>query len=277
MLKQRSLYGYYLQQSKQLTLWSPEETVSHCIEYYHRPTIEKLTKIFKQNIPLVLHYLKAHHCQNDDDFVAEGMMGLLYGIKKYNPMVGCKFSTYVSFWIKACILNHFEKNFYIYRANQSYSKLFYNLNKEIAKLEASGQEVSSEILANNLGQKPEDVETMRAFLQKSVSLNSMIGNNSDDETKSLIDILVSDDLTPDRAIEQDNYTSVLEFAIKDFTDTLTEIEAKVFRWRLSPFEEEKVSFRDLGYSLGISYEMVRIIQNKIQLRLKKFLQQRKLV
>ena len=57
-----------------------------------------------------------------DDMVAEGLLGLVKGIRRYNPHKGAKLSTFVFYWIRGEILEFLRKNDYLPRSVREKAK-----------------------------------------------------------------------------------------------------------------------------------------------------------
>jgi RNA polymerase sigma-32 factor len=51
-----------------------------------------------------------------DDLVQEGCLGLLQGIRRFNPKKGARLSTYAAFWIRAYIMKYLMDNVCVVRA-----------------------------------------------------------------------------------------------------------------------------------------------------------------
>ena len=125
-------------------------------------------KLVMANLRLVvkvaLDYSNYH--LNALDLVQEGNVGLLRAVKKFDPERGTRFSTYASFWIRAYILKYLMDSWSIVKVGtkDSQRKLFYSLNKEKEKLERSGVQPTSQVLAESLEVSVRDVEDMEKRL-----------------------------------------------------------------------------------------------------------------
>ena len=96
------------------------------------------------------------------DLIQEGNLGLIQAVKKFDPYQGVRLSSYASFWIKAYILRFILDNWRLVKigTTQAQRKLFFNLQKEKAKLEALGYSTEPKQLAESIGVKEKEVIQM---------------------------------------------------------------------------------------------------------------------
>ena len=73
-----------------------------------------MTKMVNANIGLVEKLANKLYIKNDqysfDDLYQEGVFGLIRGVNKFDPSVGCRFSTYSYYWIYSYIMRYCENN-----------------------------------------------------------------------------------------------------------------------------------------------------------------------
>lgn len=72
------------------------------------------------------------------EVIAEGNVGLLRALRRYDPEKGVRFSTYAMFWIKAAILGHVLNSWSLVRVGTTPAqrKLFFRLRAMKAQLSA---------------------------------------------------------------------------------------------------------------------------------------------
>jgi RNA polymerase sigma-32 factor len=89
-------------------------------------------------VKLAYEYRRAY--KNIMDLIQEGNIGLMQAVKRYDPYRGVKLSSYAAWWIRAYILRFILNNWRLVKlgTTQAQRKLFFNLNKEKAKLAAMG-------------------------------------------------------------------------------------------------------------------------------------------
>jgi RNA polymerase sigma-32 factor len=76
-----------------------------------RPALEK--RLVESNMRLVIKIAREHdrtRGRDLDDLVQEGCLGLLEGIRRFDPSKGTRLTTYAAFWIRAFIMKHLMNN-----------------------------------------------------------------------------------------------------------------------------------------------------------------------
>lgn len=261
----------YAVESKKYGLLSEIEERILCNDYYIGRHQNQLNRLVHHNLRLVLSI--ASHFPREEDVLSEGMIGLVEGIKRFNPSCGTKLSTYVTYWIKAYIFKYVLDSHRLVRlgSTPSQRKLFFNLNKVKNQLKSLGQELSPETIANHLQVNAQDVIEMEQRLLMEARLDAPLKNLSDGDT-TLLDTISCDGLTPDEALERMEEQFRIECEVKEFRTTLSAFEQKVFDARFATDKEEQITLRDLGDSLGVSHECVRQSQNKMLPKLRRFME-----
>ena len=95
---------------------SHEEEIKLCRQAQLQDHTSKyaMTKMVNANIGLVEKLANKLYIKNDqysfDDLYQEGVFGLIRGVNKFDPSVGCRFSTYSYYWIYSYIMRYCENN-----------------------------------------------------------------------------------------------------------------------------------------------------------------------
>ncbi|AIX32391.1 subfamily RNA polymerase sigma-70 subunit [Synechococcus phage ACG-2014f] len=95
---------------------SHEEEIKLCRQAQLQDHTSKyaMTKMVSANIGLVEKLANKLYIKNDqysfDDLYQEGVFGLIRGVNKFDPSVGCRFSTYSYYWIYSYIMRYCENN-----------------------------------------------------------------------------------------------------------------------------------------------------------------------
>lgn len=244
-------------------LFTPAEEVEITTKYFLTKDVTIRNKIAAHNLRLVLKI--ANEYPRNQELVNEGCIGLIKGIEKFDPSRGYKLSTYVSYWIRAYILNFIVNDARLVKlgTTQVQKKLFFNLNKERAKLEAKGLEVSAEMIAERLVVSEKDVQEMESRLKES-SLDEPVTQEGDSISK--IDLVTSDAMTPDEALFSAEKEEVIQKNFTLFRNSLSTTEKIVFESRMLGDE----TLQEVGDKLNVSRERIRQIELKIKEHFKKF-------
>lgn len=252
-------------------LLTPEEELELTTKYFETKDVALRNKIAAHNLRLVLKI--ASEYPRNQELVNEGCIGLVKGIEKFDPTRGNKLSTYVSYWIKAYILNFIVNDARLVKlgTTQNQRKLFFNLRKERAKMEAQGLEVTPEMIAERLVVSEKDVKEMETRLGKDSSLDDPVGQDQGDSL-SKIDLVTSDAMTPDEALASAEKEEVIKKSFALFRGSLAANEKVVFESRVLGDETLQV----VGDKLNVSRERVRQIESRIRERLQRFAEAKQL-
>jgi RNA polymerase sigma-32 factor len=198
------------------------------------------------------------------EMIAEGNIGLMQAVKKFEPEKGFRLSTYAMWWIKASIQEYVLKSWSMVRigTNAAQKKLFFNLRKMKSRIQATEdrnltpEEISE--IAIDLDVSQSDVIDMdRRLSSPDFYLHTPMGDNDDgqwidnlEDTRPSHEVLLleHDDMKHKKAI------------FKQALEHLSEREKEIlFARRMS---EPPLTLDDLSHKFDISKERVRQIENK---------------
>jgi len=136
-------------------------------------------RIIEANLKLVISIAKhyAHNKLMFLDLVQEGNIGLIKSIKKFDPTLGYKFSTFSSFWIKQEIIRSIENKGRIIRVPVNVSKTIQKLKKLVnTEVDAKG-EIDKKTIAATVKIREEKVEDLMQYFDDSCSIEKLIDKN----------------------------------------------------------------------------------------------------
>jgi RNA polymerase sigma-32 factor len=207
------------------------------------------------------------------DLVQEGNIGLMQAVKRYDPYRGVKLSSYSAWWIRAYILRFILNNWRLVKlgTTQAQRKLFFNLRKKRAELQALGIDPSDAEVAKQLNVPESDVREMEIRLQASEkSLDAPVGD-ADGRSIAKVDMMPALGAGPEAMMADGELQALLKDKLAAFRTTLDgkDKELAIFDERL--VADDPLTLQDLGDRFGISRERVRQLEQRLMGRLRDFL------
>ena len=275
-LARRDPMAVYMRETRRYPLLTPDEEHALATRLVEHGDTQAARKLIEANLRLVVkiayEYRRAH--KNLLDLVQEGNIGLIQAVSKFDPYRGVKLSSYAAFWIRAYILKFVLNNWRLVKigTTQAQRKLFFNLRKEREKLEQLGFQPTSALLAEKLDvAEKEVIEMERRLSAPEASLDAPLGSGNDDEgTRTRLDYLPSDDVRPDRAVAQSEFSELLRGKLEAFARTLEGREQTIFRERW--LTDEPLTLQEIGDRYQVSRERARQLEKRMLDRLKKYLE-----
>lgn len=198
------------------------------------------------------------------DLVAEGNIGLMQAVKKFDPERGFRLSTYAMWWIKASIQEYVLKSWSLVKMGTSAAqkRLFFNLKRLRRKLDsASDASLAPEDvthIAKTLEVKESDVVAMDMRMSANdQNLNARIAGPEGDGGEWL-------DLLADESDNQEVvYGNLEEYGQKrdlmhEAISTLNERETRIIEAR--KLAEEPLTLEELSEEFSVSRERIRQIE-----------------
>ena len=265
----------YLRDVQRHPLLTPDEENALAIEYATTGDVHTAATLVSSNLRLVVkiayEYRRAY--RNIMDLIQEGNIGLMQAVKRYDPYRGVKLSTYAAWWIRAYILRFVLHNERLVKlgTTQTQRRLYFNLNKEKARLTAMGIEPSHEELARQLDVDEQDIIDMERRLgSKEASLDAPVGS-SDGRQVTRLETMASQIESPDHQLVEEQFFAVASSKIKAFRAALqNEKDIVIFDERM--MSEEPLTLQEIGVRFGISRERVRQLETRLLARLRTYLQ-----
>ncbi len=274
-LAKRDPLGAYMSETRRYPLLTVEEEHALAVKLVEHQDSSAARKLIEANLRLVVkiayEYRRAH--RNLLDLVQEGNIGLIQAVSKFDPYRGVKLSSYAAFWIRAYILKFILNNWRLVKigTTQAQRKLFFNLRKEREKLEQLGFQPTAKLLAEKLDvDEKEVIEMERRLAAPEASLDAPMGGGDDDGTRTRLDYMPSEDIRPDRAVAQNEFSTLLKGKLETFAQTLEGREQTIFRERW--LTEEPLTLQEIGDRYHVSRERARQLEKRMLDRLKKYLE-----
>ncbi|MFO0678680.1 MAG: RNA polymerase factor sigma-32 [Polyangiaceae bacterium] len=265
----------YLREVQRHPLLTPEETQALAIRLVETGDPKAAAQLVTANLRLVVkiayEYRRAY--KNMMDLVQEGNIGLMQAVKRYDPYRGVKLSSYSAWWIRAYILRYILNNWRLVKlgTTQAQRKLFFNLRKKRAELQAMGIEPTDEEVAKRLNVSEAEVSEMEVRLQASEkSLDAPVGD-SEGRSTARVDMIPSVGEGPEALLAGGELQALLEDKLAAFRKGLAgrDKDLAIFDERL--VAEDPLTLQELGDRFGVSRERVRQLEQRLTGQLREYL------
>ncbi len=207
------------------------------------------------------------------DLIQEGNVGLLQGVKRFDPNRGVKLSSYASYWIRAYILKYLIDNIRMVRVGSSRAerKLFFQLSRAKRELARDGLEATPKQLAEKLGVKePEVVDLQRRLSQGDLSMDAPARRDEPSGGSFGEGIAGSDSRETDAVADQD-MRRIFREHVERFAVDLDAREQAILRQRI--LADEPRTLQEIGDDFGLTRERVRQIEKKLVDNLREYLKE----
>ncbi len=268
----------YINKIRIFPMLSQEEEVSLAKSWHENGDVKAAHKLITSHLRFVVKIAMTfkNYGLSLMEMIMEGNMGLAYAVKKFNPNLGFRFSTYAIWWIKASIKEYILKSWSFVKigTTQAQRKLFFSLRKVKKKIlgctksdSLSKEEIK--LIADECSVSENDVIEMNSRLTyKDKSLNSFIGDN--DNNKELQDIIPSPQ--PNQEVvykvkeEQKLKNDIFNAAISTLSERARDI---LIKRHLSSKHE---TLETLSKKYNVSKERIRQVEEQAISKVRKFIE-----
>ncbi len=261
--------GRYMAEVKKYPLLSKEEEKRLALLFYDEGDQSAAEQLVTANLRFVVKIAAEYSKFGNKmiDLIQEGNMGLMHGVRQYNPYNGARLITYAVWWIRGYIQEYLMKQHSMVRvgttANQR--KLFYQLRKQKEELERLGFDAGVKKLSGQLGISEKEVSEMTQRMSGGdISLNKPINQ---DGTTTLIELQqdeyqsqADDQLGNKEEIQQ------LRESINSIKDQLNAREIELLNDRL--LSDSPKTLKVIGDKYGVSREAVRQMEARLLKKIK---------
>ncbi|MBR3501643.1 MAG: RNA polymerase factor sigma-32 [Alphaproteobacteria bacterium] len=257
----------YLQNIRRFPLLSQEEEYELAVKYKETADKDIAYQLITSHLRLVVKVVSKYKGYGLplNEMIAEGNIGLLYAIKKFEPDKGFRFSTYALWWIKAAVQKYILNSWSLVKVGTTAAqkKLFFNLRKIKNNLNLmDDRELSDDVIkdiAQFLDVSEQEVTDMNTRLKAhDGSLNIVIDNSEGDSGAEWMDFIY--DNHPNQE-EQLSYRETVNYRRELFYKAVNVLNQRekdiLFKRRMS---EENITLDDLSRIYNISKERVRQIE-----------------
>jgi RNA polymerase sigma-32 factor len=255
----------YLSEIRKFPLLTPEQEYMLAKRYQEHQDSEAAAQLVTSHLRLVAKIAMGYRGYGlpVSELISEGNLGLMQGVKKFEPDRGFRLATYAMWWIRASIQEFILRSWSLVKmgTTAAQKKLFFNLRRMKNSIEAfeDGDMHPDDVakIATHLGVSEDDVVSMnrRMAMGGDTSLNVSMHEDGEGQWQDwLADEGPLQDTVAAEAQEADVRHDMLSSALDDLNDRERHI---LTERRLA---EDPKTLEELSQVYGVSRERVRQIE-----------------
>jgi RNA polymerase sigma-32 factor len=255
----------YLSEIRKFPLLQPEEEYMLAKRFQEHGDPEAAAKLVTSHLRLVAKIAMGYRGYGlpASELISEGNIGLMQGVKKFEPDRGFRLATYAMWWIRASIQEYILRSWSLVKmgTTAAQKKLFFNLRRMKSQIDAfeDGDLKPEHVtkIATDLGVSEEDVTSMnrRMSMGGDTSLNVMVGEDGDAQWQ---DWLVDTDPLQDERLADAQEKDVRHDMLTQAMDALNDREKHILAERR--LADDPKTLEELSQVYGVSRERVRQIE-----------------
>jgi len=206
------------------------------------------------------------------DLIAEGNLGLMMAVRKFDPDRGTRFVTYAGYWIRAYVLDCVVRSTSLVGGGSGplRSKIFFRLRRERARVANLVQDPveSNRVLAESFGVSTQKMTELTHRLDaRDVSLDQTV---FDDSGSRFVDTLVESSDTQEQLYFDHERRGRVEARLVQALAELDGRERFIVEQRF--LQDREVSLAAIGRKLGVSRERARQLEARAKRKLRRRLE-----
>jgi RNA polymerase sigma-32 factor len=257
----------YLAEIKKFPILAPEEEYMLAKRWREHEDTEAAAKLVNSHLRLVAKIAMGYRGYGlpVSELISEGNIGLMQGVKKFEPDRGFRLATYAMWWIRASIQEFILRSWSLVKmgTTAAQKKLFFNLRRMKNQIDAfeEGDLKPADVakIARDLGVTEDEVISMNRRMGHGgdTSLNAPLRSSEDGEGQWQ-DFLVSAEPLQDEVIADEEERRVRHELLVDALESLNERERHILTERR--LVDEPKTLEDLSQVYGVSRERIRQIE-----------------
>ncbi|GAA4815038.1 RNA polymerase sigma factor RpoH [Sphingosinicella ginsenosidimutans] len=266
----------YLAEIKKFPILTPEEEYMLAKRWTEHQDTDAAARLVNSHLRLVAKIAMGYRGYGlpTAELISEGNIGLMQGVKKFEPDRGFRLATYAMWWIRASIQEYILRSWSLVKmgTTAAQKKLFFNLRRMKNRIEAfeEGDLKPEDVtkIATDLGVSEEDVISMnrRMAMGGDTSLNVPL---RDDSEGSWQDFLVDSEPLQDERVAEAQETQIRHELLTEALQALNERERHILTERR--LTDDPKTLEELSQVYDVSRERIRQIEVRAFEKLQKAL------
>jgi len=255
----------YLAEIRKFPLLTPEEEYMLAKRFSEHGDPEAAARLVTSHLRLVAKIAMGYRGYGlpVNELISEGNIGLMQGVKKFEPDRGFRLATYAMWWIRASIQEFILRTWSLVKigttANQK--KLFFNLRRMKSRINAfeDGDLKPEDVtkIATDLGVTEAEVVSMNRRMSMGGDTSLNVSFNEDGEGQWQ-DMLESEEPLQDQMVAETQERVQRHAMLAEAMEDLNERERRILTERR--LIEEPKTLEELSQVYGVSRERVRQIE-----------------
>ncbi len=255
----------YLAEIRKFPILTPEQEYMLAKRYQEHEDPEAAAQLVTSHLRLVAKIAMGYRGYGlpVSELISEGNIGLMQGVKKFEPDRGFRLATYAMWWIRASIQEFILRSWSLVKmgTTAAQKKLFFNLRRMKSNIEAfeDGDLRPEDVtkIATDLGVSEEEVVSMnrRMAMGGDTSLNVLMREDGEGQWQ---DWLADDNPLQDERVADAEETTVRHELLVEAMDSLNDRERHILAERR--LAEDPKTLEELSQVYGVSRERVRQIE-----------------
>jgi RNA polymerase sigma-32 factor len=266
----------YLAEIKKFPILAPEEEYMLAKRWTEHQDTDAAAKLVNSHLRLVAKIAMGYRGYGlpVSELISEGNIGLMQGVKKFEPDRGFRLATYAMWWIRASIQEFILRSWSLVKmgTTAAQKKLFFNLRRMKNRIEAfeDGDLKPEDVtkIATDLGVSEEDVVSMnrRMAMGGDTSLNVPLREEGDGQWQ---DWLVDTEPLQDERVAEAEESKVRHELLVEAMQALNDREKHILTERR--LSDDPKTLEELSQVYDVSRERIRQIEVRAFEKLQKAL------
>jgi len=266
----------YLAEIKKFPILAPEEEYMLAKRWTEHQDTDAAAKLVNSHLRLVAKIAMGYRGYGlpVSELISEGNIGLMQGVKKFEPERGFRLATYAMWWIRASIQEFILRSWSLVKmgTTAAQKKLFFNLRRMKNQIEAfeDGDLKPADVtkIATDLGVSEDDVISMnrRMAMGGDTSLNVPLREDGEGTWQ---DWLVDSEPLQDERVAEAEETRVRHDLLVEAMESLNDREKHILTERR--LTDDPKTLEELSQVYDVSRERIRQIEVRAFEKLQKAL------